>query len=696
MGERSGDEVAAKHDTQNQLAANAEARDFTEKVLTTVPPGIFVIADSGEVVQTNEHFRRKLGIDDATEPFSLSDLTLLDETGNAVPSAKLPHRIVFETGAEVSAWQCLVELPPGDRLWVSLDAVPVFGGGNVVEYVVVAVREITQLRNEAERLERQRDELQRELERYETIVETVPDGAYVLDEDFHFQFVNEAYATMVGYSRDALIGSHVSKVTSRQAIEKSTALREELLAGDRSIAIIEQDLQTADGGTIPVETRSQLLPFEDHFRGTSGVSRDITERLERERALTFRARQQAAISDLGQYALQNPELDRLFDEAASVVADVLDNGYSMVLDFDAETEELLLRQGVGWRDGFVGRTTLSAETVNSQSSYTLHAEEPVVVTDLEAETRFSGSYLLTTHEVTSGISTIIASDDGPWGILGTHDTRETSFTDEDVAFVQSVANILAEAIEREQYQQDLEGLVDDLEASNDRLEQSNERLEQFAYAASHDLQEPLRMISSYLQLIENRYGDALDEDGTEFLDYAVDDADRMREMIEGLLTYSRVESRSASFESVALDEVFTDALADLQMKIEEHDAEITADSLPHVSGDERQLCQLFQNVLDNAIEYSGNSTPRVHVSAERTGETWAVSVRDEGIGIDMEDQTRIFELFKRLHAQNDHPGTGLGLALCERIVERHGGEIWVESEPGIGSTFSFTLPATDS
>ncbi|WP_265111732.1 PAS domain-containing sensor histidine kinase [Halosolutus halophilus] len=234
-----------------------------------------------------------------------------------------------------------------------------------------------------------------------------------------------------------------------------------------------------------------------------------------------------------------------------------------------------------------------------------------------------------------------------------------------------------------------------LEEVIEKLEASNERLEQFAYAASHDLQEPLRMVSSYLQLIEARYADELDEDGEEFLAYAISGADRMREMIDGLLEYSRIETCGDPFEPIDLNDLFADVCSDLQMQIDESDAEITSTDLPRIDGDASQLRQVFQNLLSNAIEYAGDEPPRIHVGAERDGQRWVISVRDEGIGIDSDAEDRIFEVFERLHSQAEHQGTGIGLALCERIVERHGGEIWVDSELGDGSTFSFTLPAVD-
>ncbi|THE63622.1 PAS domain S-box protein [Salinadaptatus halalkaliphilus] len=247
---------------------------------------------------------------------------------------------------------------------------------------------------------------------------------------------------------------------------------------------------------------------------------------------------------------------------------------------------------------------------------------------------------------------------------------------------------MTEITERREYQRRLEQTIDQVEASN-------ERLEHFAYAASHDLQEPLRMVSSYLQLIENRYGDELDADGQEFLEFAVDGADRMREMIDGLLAYSRVETQGEPFEPTDLERVIGDVLDDLQVQIRETGAEVTTESLPTVDGDSNQLRQLFQNLLSNALEYSGDEPPRVHIDAERNGSQWTIAVEDEGIGIDPADQDRIFEVFQRLHSRDSYTGTGIGLALCQRIAERHGGTVRVESTPGEGSTFLVSLPAIE-
>ncbi|SDJ95490.1 sensor histidine kinase [Natronorubrum texcoconense] len=224
------------------------------------------------------------------------------------------------------------------------------------------------------------------------------------------------------------------------------------------------------------------------------------------------------------------------------------------------------------------------------------------------------------------------------------------------------------------------------------LEESNERLKRFAYVASHDLQEPLRMISSYLQLLESSYADELDEEAQECIDFAVDGADRMREMVDGLLAYSRIDMDETEFEPVACDDIVDDALIDLQVRIDETDATVVAGALPTVRGDANQLKQLFSNLLSNAIKYSGDEPPHVEITAERQGDRCVFSVADNGIGIESEYVDQIFEIFNRLHSNDEFQGTGLGLSLCRKIVNHHGGDIWVDSEPGDGTTFYFTLP----
>ncbi len=232
-----------------------------------------------------------------------------------------------------------------------------------------------------------------------------------------------------------------------------------------------------------------------------------------------------------------------------------------------------------------------------------------------------------------------------------------------------------------------------IEEKAQELTRSNDELEQFAYVVSHDLQEPLRMVESYLRLIEKRYAGKLDEAGHEFIAFAVDGAKRMQTLIHDLITYSRVGTRGKAFSATDLESVLADALANLKIALEECGGKVTHDALPSLSADPTQLLQLFQNLIGNAIKFRrADTSPAIHVSAEKQGAKWLFGIRDNGIGIDPQFFDRIFVVFQRLHERHDYPGTGIGLAVCKKIVERHGGRIWVESKPGEGTTFFFTIP----
>lgn len=239
------------------------------------------------------------------------------------------------------------------------------------------------------------------------------------------------------------------------------------------------------------------------------------------------------------------------------------------------------------------------------------------------------------------------------------------------------------------------GIVRDITEQKRRereLARSNADLERFAYVVSHDMKEPLRMVSSYLQLLERRHGDELDDDAEEFVEYAVDGADRMRRMIEDLLKYSRVGRETVDRERVDCNDVLQTVRTNLRVSIEETGADIEVDELPAVNADRGQVVQLFQNLVNNAIRHADAEAPHVEVTATKDGDEWVFSVADNGPGIPPGQVDNVFELF----AGSDEEGsTGMGLAICRRIVERHDGEIWVESTPGEGSTFSFTVPAVD-
>ena len=228
------------------------------------------------------------------------------------------------------------------------------------------------------------------------------------------------------------------------------------------------------------------------------------------------------------------------------------------------------------------------------------------------------------------------------------------------------------------------------------LQRSNEELQQFAYVVSHDLQEPLRVVASYVQQLAERYQDKLEAEANELIGYALDGAKRMQQLIVDLLAYSRIETTGQEFAPTDCEGVLQRVLGDLRVAIEESGAEVTHDPLPQVMADNVQLGQVLQNLLGNAIKFRSQQPPRIHVSARQEGQQWVFSVRDNGIGINPRYAERIFGIFERLHPRTEYPGTGIGLAICKKIVERHGGQIWVESEPGKGAAFFFTLPIKGS
>jgi len=224
---------------------------------------------------------------------------------------------------------------------------------------------------------------------------------------------------------------------------------------------------------------------------------------------------------------------------------------------------------------------------------------------------------------------------------------------------------------------------------NEDLLRSNKELEQFAYVASHDLQEPLRMVSSFTQLLAARYQDKLDKQAQEFIGFAVDGAQRMQRLINDLLQFSRIKTRGKSLSIVNMNDIVKLTIHNLSLKIKEKKAVVTSDHLPSVFADDGQMVQLLQNLFDNALKFSAKD-PRIHISATEEPDNYRFSVSDNGIGIESKYYDRIFQIFQRLHLREEYSGTGIGLAICKRIIERHGGKIWVESN-GNGTIFQFTL-----
>ncbi|ELY54108.1 multi-sensor signal transduction histidine kinase [Natronococcus amylolyticus DSM 10524] len=630
---------------------NADSRTEDGRVLRaieTAREGIGVLESGGEFAYVNEAYAELYGY----EPAAMCGMHW--EEVHPPGMIRRIYRKVFPQLSTTGVWagQTVGLQSDGTRFLKEHSLSSTADGG-----MVSIVRDVVERR----RLESE----------FEEIYSRITDAVIGLDVDWTFTHVNDRAAELIGLEDRELLGRSFwtvfPDVDETFEAECRTAMEgQEPTSFEEYVPALESWLEVS---VYPSET------------GLSIYLRDITDRKTAERELresNWALRQLYEIT-------ADPE--RSFEEKVTELLELgrerlgLEVGF--VASVDTEAGQFDVVHATANDRVRPGKTAPLSETYCRQ---TIETMEPFVLTDAPAEgwaddrayRRWGfDTYVGCEIPAGDGTRTVCFADD---------DARSEPLTPAERGFVELAAQWLSYELERRHHQTELEELVGELEASN-------ERLEQFAYAASHDLQEPLRMVTSYLRLIEDRYGDELDADGEEFLEYAVDGADRMREMIEGLLEYSRVDTRGDSFETVDLECVLEAVRSDIRVQIAESDAEITASPLPRVRGDSGQLRQLFQNLLSNAIKYSGDGPPRIDVSAERSRADgyWRVAVRDEGVGIDPEESERIFDVFQRLHG-HDEPGAGIGLALCQRIVERHGGEIRVDSEPGEGSTFTVTLP----
>lgn len=309
---------------------------------------------------------------------------------------------------------------------------------------------------------------------------------------------------------------------------------------------------------------------------------------------------------------------------------------------------------------------------------------PVIVANVQSDPRTLDPEFYRGQGLVSYLGVPLVAKGEAVGDLVLLTREERHFSNEEIEFLCTLTGPAAIAIHNSQ-------LYEQIRRQAAELERSNTELEQFAYVASHDLQEPLRMITGYTKLLAKRYKGKLDKDADDFIGFAVDGAQRMHSLIQDLLILSRVGTRGKEFAPTDCEMVLSDTLVNLQAAIQESNATITHDPLPNVMADSGQLAQVFQNLIGNAIKYRGARAPLVHVSCQSRANEWLFSVKDNGIGIDPKHAERVFVMFQRLHTRREYPGTGIGLALCKKIVERHGGKIWVESQEGAGATFYFTL-----
>lgn len=386
------------------------------------------------------------------------------------------------------------------------------------------------------------------------------------------------------------------------------------------------------------------------------------------------ARVDKDVTELRQLTSDNPTQQQAMDRVEPLISERLDMLRSRI---EVRREEGLVsgaeivRQGPGKQHMDKIRAQLAGMTQEENRLLVLRTEEAVKSSSNTRIVIVTGEILAITFLCLAGV--VVGQE------IGQRRRAEREVRALNVNLEQRVADRTAELNERAK-----------------DLARSNSELQQFAYVASHDLQEPLRMVASFTQLLAKRYAEKLDDDARDFINYAVDGATRMQTLISDLLNYSRVGTQGKPLVPTDSNALLKRVLDSLQFSIEESGAVIVSDTLPMVLADSQQLGQLLQNLLTNAIKFRGKDAPQVRITAERNGKEWRFSVRDNGIGISQEHADRIFIIFQRLHTKAEYPGTGIGLAICKKIVERHGGRIWVEPSPGGGTTFCFTISAAEN
>jgi len=374
----------------------------------------------------------------------------------------------------------------------------------------------------------------------------------------------------------------------------------------------------------------------------------------------------------------------LFQGVIERIASVTGADSALIRIIDRETNSFVV---IAQRTGFSPDYVMRAQGFRPESAIAqvFSRGEPIIAEDIRADARIKTKEQLRLGFNSCAFLPLVVKGEVR-GVIHLASKNAGFFKEDQREYLMAIARLMGIVVENSEL---LQASVRNAE----ELRRSNQELEQFAYVASHDLQEPLRMVAGYTQLLAKRYQGKLDEDADEFIAFAVDGAKRMQELIEDLLAYSWVGTKGRPFAAVDCNATLAVVLGSLKAAIDEAGATVTWDALATVPGDETQLWQVLQNLIGNGIKYRDSKPPQVHVGCARDGNMWRFAVQDNGIGIDPQYTERIFAIFQRLHTQKEFSGTGIGLAICKKIVERHGGRIWVESEPGKGSTFYFTLRA---
>ena len=624
------------HDLNESRESEARYRGLLE----AAPDAMVVVNQSGEIVLLNAQAEKQFG-------YSRDEL-IGQKVTNIIPDGFAERLIADGTRSAADALaqqigmgiELIARRKNASEFPIEIMLSPLESAEGIL--VTAAIRDIS-IRKAAEKHLAQMEG------RYRGLLEAAPDAMVVVNQAGEIVLLNLQAENQFGYSRDELIGQKVKNIIpqgfAERLIADGTRSAAEALAQQIGTGI-ELIARRRDGTEFPIEIMLSPLESAEGTLVTAAI-RDISVR---------RAAEKHLAQMEGRYR-------GLLEAAPDAMVVVNQAGEIVLLNVQAENQ-------FGYsRDELVGQKVKNI--IPEGFAERLVADALRSVEDALAQQIGTGIELIARRKngTEFPIELMLSPLESTEGILVTAAIRDITTRKK------AEANLLNKM---------------------DELNRSNEELGQFAYIASHDLQEPLRMVASYTQLLSRRYKGKLDADADEFIAFAVDGAGRMQRLIQDLLAFSRVGTKGQDLLDISSEEAFQIALTNLRGAIEDSGALVTHDPLPPVLADEVQLIQLFQNLVGNAIKYQNPGIPRIHISAARnSAKKWIFSVQDNGLGIDPQYFERIFGMFQRLHKREEFAGTGIGLAICKKIVERHGGSISVESQPGQGSTFRFALAGSE-
>jgi len=633
-------------------------------LLEAAPDAMVVVNQSGEILLVNVQAEKKFGYRrDELIGQKVKDIIpegfaerLIADAARSTADALAQH---MGTGIELSGRR-----KDGSEFPIEIMLSPLESAEGIL--VTAAIRNIS-ARKDAEKHLAQMEG------RYRGLLEAAPDAMVVVNQGGEIVLVNVQAEKQFGYPRDELVGQKVKNIIPEGFAERliSDATRSAADALAQQIGMgIELSGRRKDGSEFPIEIMLSPLESAEGILVTAAI-RNIGGRKAAEKHL---------VQMEGRYR-------GLLEAAPDAMVVVNQAGEIVLLNVQAEKQFGYRRDELlGQRmkniipEGFAERLVADA----SRSVADALAQQIGMGIELSGRRKDGSEF---------PIEIMLSPLESAEGILVTAAIRNISArkkSERDNTQLENQATVMRSA--HDELELRVSERTKELAFANQILEQSNLELKQFAYIASHDLQSPLRSISGFVQLLKMEYEDKLSEEAVDWIRRTVQSIGQMQTLIRDLLSYSRVDARSVPFTQIPFLDIVNDALTLLESSIRDSGGRVTWDQLPVIMGDRSQLVQLIQNLIGNGLTYRGDKPPHIHLSAERSGKEWVFSVCDNGIGIDPKHYEQIFEIFKRLHDQKDYPGTGIGLAVCRRVVIRHGGRIWVQSEPGHGSTFFFTIP----